>query len=81
MEEPLKGEKIKFTFHGKHDSHVDLGLGVDLALVDASVAWLDVVDLEVPVVRWLRVKDAEPRVTRVREDMGGQDVQVAFSHP
>lgn len=53
----------------KHDGHVDLGLGVDLALVDAGVARLHVLHLEVPVVGGLGVQHAEPRVPRVREDV------------
>lgn len=71
----------KITFDVENDGHVQLGLGVDLTLVDARVSGLHVVDLEVPVVGGLGVQHAEPRVASVREDVRSEDVQVAFAHP
>lgn len=55
------------TFNVEHDGHIDLGLGVDLALVDARVSWLDVVNTKVPIIGGLGVQHTEPSVAGVRE--------------
>lgn len=75
-----KKEKLR-TFNAENDGHVDLGLSVNLALVNAGVSWLDVVDAKVPVIGRLGMQHTEPRVASVRKYVRGEDVQVAFPHP
>ena len=58
-----------------------LRLRVDLALVDARVGLGGAADLEVPVVRRVRVVGREARVRRVRRGAQGQDVQVGLADP
>lgn len=69
------------TFDIQHDGHVDLGFCIDLALVDAAVALLHVLDAQVVVVAVFRMSDAESPVAGVRVDAGREDVQVSLSHP
>lgn len=69
-----------------HDLQLDpprnyAGAGGDLALVEAGVAFPDVLDLQDPVVGALFVEHLEPGVRGVRHHAVGQDVPVAQPHP
>lgn len=55
--------------------------GADLALVDAGVPVLRVLDLEVPVLRTLQVDRSEPLVAGVRVPADGQEMDVPVPHP
>lgn len=69
------------TVDVEHNCHVDLGLSVNLALVNTGVTLLHVLDAQIPVVAVFWMPDAESPITRVGVDAGGQDVEVAFAHP
>lgn len=52
-----------------------------MALVDARVPWLGVLDPQIPVIAARRMKDRKALIPGVGVNVGGQYMQIALTHP
>ena len=77
----VKDMTNQLTDDAELDGALDLRLGADLALVQAGVPRLDVLNLQRPVIRVLGVQALEPAVGDERVPVQGEDVRVPIADP
>lgn len=79
----LLGHTFHFmiTCHIEQNRQIKFRIGVYLALVDTGVPWLSVLDPQIPVIAARRMKDREALIPGVGINVGGQYMQIAFTHP